>query len=229
MATQNRAPTSDEAVSGTWTGSAGTRYQAVDDYPDTAPADYLAHGTAAGNLTFGFTAFSIPAGATSISVQVRYYDAEPSVGNNNCAGRLKVGGNYYNAATHNPAGATYTARSDNWATNPKTAAAWTVDDVNGVGANALQAFGFYSGDANPAIRFSCVQLQVTYTPAQYTIAAGSGSYSDTGLVASLLKGFKVGAGEGSYAETGQVSDLAAGVLGRYGGWKLCPVRGGCRS
>jgi hypothetical protein len=151
----------------------------------------------------------VPAGATSISVQVRYFDAEPSNGNNNCAGRLKVGGTYYNAATHNPSGSTYTARSDNWATNPITATAWTVDDVNGVGANALQAFGFYSGDANPAIRFSCVQLQVTYTPVQYRLSqemgvseracriftervqvGAGGSYPETGLPATLRRGFQ---------------------------------------
>lgn len=166
MATQNRAPTSDVAVSGSWTGSAGSRWGLVDDYPDTAPADYLEHGTTAGYLTFGFAAFSVPAGSTGISVQVRYYDAEPANGNNNIAGRLTVGGTSYNAATHNPSGTSYTARSDNWANNPKSAAAWTVDDVNGVGANALQAFGLYSSDANPVMRASCVQLQVTYTPPQ---------------------------------------------------------------
>ena len=143
-------------------------------------------------------------------MQVRYYDAEPSNGNNNCAGRLKVGGNYYNAATHNPSGSTYTARSDNWATNPKTAASWTVDDVNGVGANALQAFGFYSGDANPAIRFSCVELQVTYTPALYAVAAGSGQLLGYRLVASFGKGSRVAAGEGSYAETGASVTLRRG-------------------
>jgi hypothetical protein len=167
MATQNRAPTGDEASpTGTWSGSAGSRYSLVDDYPDTTPADYLQHGTAAGHLDFTFSAFSIPAGSTNISVQVLYYDAEPSNGNNNIAGRLVVGGTAYNAATHNPSGTSYSARSDNWATNPKTGAAWTVDDINGVGPNALQRFGWNSGDANPAIRLSSVELQVTYTPPQ---------------------------------------------------------------
>lgn len=166
MATVAKGPTGDSNVSGTWSGSAGTRYQAVDDYPDSGGADYLEHGTAAGYLEFTYSAFSIPAGSTGISVQVQYYDAEPGSGNNNCAGRLVVGGTAYNASTHNPSGATYSSRSDNWATNPKSGAAWTVDDVNGVGGNALQRFGFYAGDANPVIRFSSIQLQVTYTPPQ---------------------------------------------------------------
>lgn len=195
MATQAQSPTSDEAVAGTWTGTAGTRYQAVDDYPDTVPTDYLAHGTAAGSLTFGFSAFAIPPGATGISVAVRYYDAEPANGSNQSASRIKVGGTYYNSATHNPSGTTYTTRTDTWATNPKTVAAWTVDDVNGVGANALQAFGFYSGDANPVYRVSCVQLEVTYTPAPVTLAGtAAGAAATTGAirVAQSLAGASTG-------------------------------------
>ena len=63
MATDARNPTSDEAVSGTWTGTAGSRFAVVDDYPDSSGADELTHGTTAGNLTFGFSAFAVPAGA----------------------------------------------------------------------------------------------------------------------------------------------------------------------
>ena len=162
-------PTSDEAVSGTWTGTAGSRYTLVDDHPDTTGVDSLAHGTTAGNLTFGFTAFNIPTGSTAITVYVDYYDGEAASGNNNAAGRLKVGGNYYNAATHNPSGTGWTSRTDTWATNPKSAAAWTAAEVNGTdGTNPLQAFGYYSSDANPAWRTSSIQLRVVYTPLAIT-------------------------------------------------------------
>jgi hypothetical protein len=136
----------------------------VDDYPNTSSADALTHGTTAGNITFGFSAFDVPSGATGISVQVRYVDGEASNGANNCGGRLKVGGSYFNATTHNPSGTGGTAREDNWATNPKTSAAWTVDDVNGVGVNALQAFGIVSTDANPTLFIASAEVQVTYTP-----------------------------------------------------------------
>ena len=163
MATKNRAPTSDQSVSGSWTGTAGSRYTVVDDYPDSTPTDYLEHGTTAGYLTFGFTAFDVPSGSTGISVQVRFYDAEPASGNNRSACRITVGGTNYDSAYHNPAGTTYTARSYEWANNPKSGSAWTVDDVNGVGTNALQYFGFFSGDANPKYRVSCIEIQVTYT------------------------------------------------------------------
>ncbi len=169
MATANRTPTSDYSFNGTWTGSAGTRYTLVDDYPDSGGADYLEHGTSAGYGIMGFSAFSVPAGSTNISVQVRYYDQKTASQGCNIAGCLRVGDSgggygYYDASSHNPANGTWTAREDNWANNPKTAAAWTVDQVNGVGTNALVNAGWHSTDANPTIRVSSCELQVTYTP-----------------------------------------------------------------
>ncbi len=160
--TASRNPTSDEAVAGTWDGTAGSRYTLVDDHPDSAGTDYLTHGTTAGNLTFGFSAFSVPAGSSITNVQTIYYDQKTASQAAAAAGRLKVGGAYYNATTHNPATG-WTLRTDTWTTNPKSTASWTVDDVNGVGANALQAFGFFSNDASPTIRFSSVIVQVTYS------------------------------------------------------------------
>ena len=175
--TATKDPTSDDAVSGTWTGSAGTRYTLVDDYPDSGGADFLTHGTAtAGNYTALYTGnFAIPAGSTGISVQVLYYDRKNSSSSCNIGGRLKVGGSYFNASTHNPANGTWTTRSDNWATNPKTSTAWTVNDINGVGTNALQGMGYVSTDANPAIDLASLRVQVTYTPP----IIGSGAITDT--------------------------------------------------
>jgi len=164
LATSTKNPTSDEAVSGTWDGSAGSRYTLVDDYPDSSGADFLTHGTAtAGNLTFGFSAFSLPSDAIISNVAVKYYDQKTASQSCNIGGRLKVGGNYYNASTHNPANGTWTSRTDNWANNPKSNAAWTVTDINGGGSNALQAFGWVSTDANPTIRLASCQVEVTYT------------------------------------------------------------------
>lgn len=203
MATQTRNPTSDEAASGTLSGVAGTRNTLVSDYPDTVGATAITFGTTAAAITFGFSVFTVPAGSTSISVQVLYYDGEAANGANNCAGRIKAGGTYYNAATHNPSGTTYTSRTDNWATNPKSAQAWTVDDVNGVGANALQAFGIGSTDSNPTFRVSSVQLQVTYTaPLPARTGSGSGSaISQTGSGSGAVVASGSGAGTTS-AQTG---------------------------
>jgi len=204
VATAYRDPTADESESGTWSGaSAGTRYTLVDDYPDASGADYLTHGTTAGYLNlFPPSLFSLGSGATSISIQVLYYDQKTASQACAIAGRLKVGGGYYNAATHNPANGVWTSRTDNWATNPKSGVAWTPDDVNGVGANALQGMGFYSSDASPTIRLASIRLQVTYTPGVYTLTADAGSFSFAGVAAALLSMRRLDVGAASFAFTG---------------------------
>lgn len=164
MATQSRNPTSDTAVSGTWTGSAGTRYTLVDDYPDSGGVDKLTHGTTAGYIVLGFSAFSIPAGSTAITVAVKWYDQKTSTPVCNIRSRLRVGGSDYNAASSIAPATSITARSQAWATNPRSAAAWTVDDINGVGGNALTGVGWYSTDASPTINLTSIQIEVTYTP-----------------------------------------------------------------
>ena len=168
--TQTRAPTSDVSFTGTWTGSAGTRFQAVDDHPDSGNpiADGLVHGTTTpGEGLFGFSAFTVPAGATSISVQVIYYDFKGGSQASSIGARIRCNDTTgRDAASHNPGNgnANIALRTDNYATNPKSGAAWTVNDVNGVGTNGLTAFGVVSTDANPAITLSSIMLQVTYTP-----------------------------------------------------------------
>lgn len=164
MPEQTRAPTSDENVSGTWTGSAGSRWTVVDDHPDSGGTDSLTHGTTAGVLTFGFTAFSVPSTATITSVSVDYYDIKSASQACTFGARLKVGASYFNASTHNPSNSVRTLRTDTWNTNP-AGGAWTVDQVNGTaGSNNLVAFGYNSGsDANPTILTSSIQLRVTYT------------------------------------------------------------------
>jgi hypothetical protein len=156
--TDTRDPTGDEFVSGTWTGTAGSRWSVVDDHPDTAHIDVLTHGTTAGRLTFTFTPFAVPTGSTSISVDVAYVDEKSSTSANNSGSCLKIGGAYYDSATHSPTRNSYVVRTDTYATNPATGAAWTAEDVN-----AIQAFGFHSTDANPTIVFASIQLSVTYT------------------------------------------------------------------
>lgn len=180
-----RDPTSDISVSGTWSGTTNNRYTLVDDYPSTSTSDELLHGTTAGGILFGFSAFSVPSGRTINAVRINYYDREATNGQNNFGGRIRVGGTEYNASTHNP-GTTVTLRTDSWTTNPKTGVAWTVDDVNGVGANAIDAFGFNSTDANPQVSVISAQLEVDYNEI-YTITADTRSYSFTGVDAGLSR------------------------------------------
>lgn len=164
-ATAAQNPTGLDASWGTWSSTA---YTQVNDHPDASCASVvtctaLGSSPAACQLTWTFAAFSVPAGSTGISVDVLYYDKDASSGTNNEGARLKVGGSYYNATTHNPA-TTCTSRDDAWATNPKTSAAWTAEQVNGTDAsNPLQAFGINSTDTTPNIQLGSIRLQVTYT------------------------------------------------------------------
>jgi hypothetical protein len=116
----------------------------------------------------GFSAFTVPANSTAISVQVLYYDfkngSQGSVAGS-CI-RCNDTTNRNSATTHNPGNgnANIALRTDDYTTNPKSGAAWTVDEVNGVGPNGLTAFGVRVTDASPTVAFSSVQLRVTYTP-----------------------------------------------------------------
>lgn len=183
-----RNPTSDVAVTGTWSGTVGSRYTLVDDFPSQDTADALVHGTAAGNILFGFTPFDIPAGSTGISINVRYYDREAISGVNNLGPRIRVGGNDYSESTQNP-GTSTTFRSYWWYSNPKTNTSWTVDDINGIGANAISAFGVYSTDASPLITITSIQLIVSYTPPPITLEQSEyGFYSAGTETGSVIKG-----------------------------------------
>jgi hypothetical protein len=162
VATQTRNPTSEVAVTGTWSGT--NRHLLLDDYPDSGGADRTTCSVA-GVLLLGFSVFTIPAGSTGISVQVLYYDSKNGSQSSTIGAAIRCNDTTNRlAGTHNPANATITSRSDNYATNPKTSAAWTVDDVNGVGTNGLTSFGLSVTDASPTVDVVSAQLQVTYTP-----------------------------------------------------------------
>lgn len=138
----------------------------------------------------GFSAFTVPAGSTSISVQVIYYDFKN--GSQTAANGALIRCNDTTnrlSATHNPGNGNgaIALRTLNYATNPKSGAAWTVDEVNGVGTNGLTAFGFSVTDASPSSTFSSAVLQVTYTEASSdgTLAATLGAVTllGTGVIA----------------------------------------------
>lgn len=140
----------------------------MDDYPSQGSSDQLNHGTTAGHIKFSFAPFSIPVGSTAISVQVLYYDYKNGGAAAQVGAALRLGSTPtdHNAATHNPGNgiANIALRTDNFATNPKSGAAWTVNDINGSGTNFLVGFGWRSTDANPVVSFTSILLQVTYTP-----------------------------------------------------------------
>jgi hypothetical protein len=203
-ATKTRNPTSEVAVTGTWSGT--NRHLLVDDHPDTTGADKTTC-SANGVLALGFSAFDVPAGATSISVQVLYYDSKNGSPSSTVGALIRCNDTTNRlSSTHNPANATFTSRSDNYATNPKSSSAWTVNDVNGVGTNGLTAFGISVTDANPTVDIASVQLQVTYTM-NYPLTGDGGSYSVSGTDVTFKKTYVLSADSGSHAVTGTDATL----------------------
>ncbi|MFC1637538.1 Ig-like domain-containing protein [Candidatus Margulisiibacteriota bacterium] len=122
--------------------------------------------TAVGRNLFNFPVFSVPATATitNLSIFYRYYKLLPQACNIRSA--LLVGGTNYDTVDPgvDPASkTTWYDRTYDYSTNPKSGGAWTADDINGVGVNALQAFGVYSSDASPNLWVSQIYATVTYT------------------------------------------------------------------
>lgn len=146
----------------------GNLFSQVDE---TSPndTDYITGITDGGGYClFTFPQFNIPAGASidRLTIYVRARDA--SSGSNNIRAYIKVNGSYYSAGSVDP-GTSWTTYNDSspgyfyFSNNPNTGQPWTVDDINGTGANPLQQFGVYSNDLNPDIQVSMVYAQVSYT------------------------------------------------------------------
>jgi hypothetical protein len=205
------------AVTGTWSGT--SRHLLLDDHPDsTNPAADVTTCSGAGALVMGFSAFDVPANSTSISVQVLYYDFKNGSQGSVAGSLLRCNDttNRNSSATHNPGNgnANVALRTDNYATNPKSGAAWTVDEVNGSGTNALTAFGVRVTDASPTVAFSSAHLQVTYTEPVQAIT-GTGAF--TAQAASMAGvGTVRWVGQGAFVSqsasmdgTGTVQDVQA--------------------
>jgi len=145
-----RRPTGDHSSAGVWTvfpAAPPTKFDKVDEVITDEDATYIE--SANGTALFTIPAFSIPAGSTRIGIRilsrVRKTGADGKI-----TTVLQVGGNSYgDTTTHNVGQVTYSDKSGNWVgKNPATGLDWTVDQINGIGANALEAIGFKTSAAN---------------------------------------------------------------------------------
>lgn len=161
VTTANKLPAGDDSNTGGFTTA--PLWSKVNDNNDTTTITGVTN--AGGRATFSFTAFAIPAGSAITNVTVYFRHKDASSGTNKAGASLKVNGVYYDNGGLVEPGAAFATNSNSWTTNPNTGAAWTVDDINGVGAAPLQAFGVSSNDFNPDVLFSEVYATVTYTTA----------------------------------------------------------------
>ena len=145
MSTQTiRLPTGTVS-SDFWTSSTGKApanyYQDVDDPVGTPDDDlsYVSTMTSPSKVLFSFENPGIPSSSTIHFVRVflRGYTAVASY----LYPHVKVGGNEYTSGAGLEPENYWGDFTNDWLTNPKTGSPWTVDDVNGIGSNALEAFG----------------------------------------------------------------------------------------
>ncbi len=183
MATDQRVPTGDGYTTASVDivpSSPTTRYDKVDD-PVGSPDDATTYviGLTTGYVLFTFSAFSVPTGSTGITLRIYYRHKDDTTGANNIRAALQVGGSYYTVDTGVNPGASWVTTTYTYTVNPKSAAAWTVDDINGVGTNALQQFGIVFGDASPPVDCTQVYAEVVYTP------GGGNTYNESIAMAAV--------------------------------------------
>jgi hypothetical protein len=171
MATQTRLPTGDGSTSA-WTAlGGGSKFSEVDDPIGTPDEDttYVSRVNTAGTQLYTFSAFAVPSGSTINFVRV-FARMRMAAGSATAALILRVNGtnSVINVGAQT---ASYADETNDWLTNPNTGLAWTVDDVNGVGADPLQEFGHRTDSgfgAGEEMRCTQCYAEVDYTESAAT-------------------------------------------------------------
>lgn len=147
-------------------------YQSIDDTSPDDNATYIFGGSTTGY--WGFSNPSIPSGATVNYVRVYFRLAGAGAGGCTSKAGIKVNGSAYWGDPQNDSN--WTTRYKEWATNPNTGSAWTVDDVNGSGAHPIQylAINNAQGSVYDGKTFITYDASVTqlYLVVNYTEASG---------------------------------------------------------
>lgn len=159
---QRRLPTGDSAVQ--WSPGANN-YLLVDD-PIGSPDDdgtYTSTDVQTNKDLFSFASFVVPAGRTITNVKAfgRFKRIDAG-GAEIIRVLMKVGGTIYVGTMTQLVVGAYFDVTHTWTVNPKTGIAWTVADVNGVGANPLQAFGYECIGFQKTIRCTQSYIEVNY-------------------------------------------------------------------
>lgn len=162
MATQTRQPTGlGNGIN--HSANIGTVWEAVDDtigVPDD-DSTYAFLADANGQSYFSYTAFNVESDAIlklSITLRARHLTGNATSGRS----VLRVNGfNYSIAAPSVNLSDTYQEITQDYLTNPDTGLSWAVDDINGVGSNPLQEFGFRNQNTSAGEEARFTQVYAT--------------------------------------------------------------------
>lgn len=146
---QHRRPSGDFSSVGAWTRfpvAPATNWDKVDDVDQDGDATYIRIDALGGEVLFTATNFNIPAGSTNIELGMEVISRVEAAGDADGRIYIRVNGINYETAVWRTLSDNVTYErsnfvNDRFATNPNTGLPWTVDDINGVGPNPLQAWG----------------------------------------------------------------------------------------
>jgi len=161
---QRRLPTGDSAVQ--WSRSSGVNNYVLVDDPYGSPDDdstYTYTNVQTNKDLFSFIPLAVPAGSVITNVQVvgRFKRVDTG-GDYIIRELLKVNGVTYEGSIQQLVVGAYFDKTYTWATNPHTSLPWTIDDVNGIGSNPLQTFGYECVGFNKTVRCTQVFVKVNY-------------------------------------------------------------------
>lgn len=112
-----------------WTASAGSDYQCVDEVPPTGDTDYISSSTAGHIDTFTMATLGIT--GTIKAVAVRLFARKDDAGARTLATHIRRASTEYdNAATH-ALSTSYAGYQGIWVTDPNTGVAWVDSDIDG--------------------------------------------------------------------------------------------------
>lgn len=167
MATQTRDPGGGGINYGTYFSP-----YSYSNLVDSDDGTYVANddGGTTDNEFYTFTAFSLPAGSISISVEAtfRIYNTQaPELPYTSVAPRIRVNGTNYSGGYQTSQDA-WGTKTYTWTTNPDTGLSWTRNDINGSGSNPLQQMGLTLNSNSGLANCRCAKLYLTVT---YTLAS----------------------------------------------------------
>lgn len=204
MATQTRPPSGQGTVE--WTPSSGFNWQCVSDGGDT---DYVSSYETAVIDYYTYDAFDfVGSSVNKLSCYIRYKDDGSSYV---YAASIIINGSYYYGPVKY-GGATYADYTHDWLTNPNTSAAWTIDELNGIGTGGIDDWRLRGdADAGVTVYVSRYELIADYEAAasDYPLAVDSGVVTTDGTAVSLLAARLMAAATGSVTTDGTATGLLA--------------------